>query len=66
MRKKTEPPTRQHPKTSRAGASKNGLIAKEENTRRSVGEECALDDRSHRTFRIRRGPGPTKLSAGVK
>ncbi len=60
MRKKTEPHTQQHPKTSRTGASKKGQIAKETNASRSDREECALDDRSHRTialierFRVRR------------
>lgn len=49
MRKKTEPPTQQHPRTSRAGARNSGLIATEENTPRSVGEECVVDNRSHRT-----------------
>jgi biotin synthase-related radical SAM superfamily protein len=52
MRKKTEPQTQKHPKTSRAGASKKGLIVKEENLLRSAWEECALDDRSHRTTQL--------------
>ncbi len=59
MRKKTEPQTQKHPKTSRAGASKKGLIAKEENLLRSARETCALDDHSHRTKRIS-GRGRTR------
>ncbi len=49
MRKKTEPQTPKHPKTSRTEAGKKGLIAKEENLLRSARETCALDDHSHRT-----------------
>ena len=49
MRKKTEPQTQKHSKTSRTGAIKKGLTAKEETILRSAREECALDDRSHRT-----------------
>ncbi len=49
MRKKTEPLTPQNRSTSRAAARKKGLIAKEVLTSRSARDECALDDRSHRT-----------------
>ena len=60
MRKKTEPQTPKHPKTSRTEAGKQGLIAKEENLLRSARETCALDDHSHRTTkdkaRTRTGP----------
>lgn len=52
MRKNTEPQTPKHPTTSRAGASKKGLIAKNENAPRSVGETYVLDDRSHRTDKL--------------
>ncbi len=59
MRKKTEPQTQQHPKTSRAGASNKGLIATGKTTPRSDRQECALDDRSHRTIALieREGSG---------
>jgi hypothetical protein len=53
MRKKAEPRTRQHPKPSRAEASTKGLIDKGKNAPRSDREGCALDNRSHRTPRIR-------------
>jgi hypothetical protein len=52
MRKKTEPQTPKHPKTSRTEAGKKGLIAKEENLLRSARETCALDDHSHRTPKL--------------
>jgi hypothetical protein len=55
MRKKTELQTQKHPRTSRAGAGKKGLIVKEENTPRSAGETCALDARSHRTAKLSGG-----------
>ena len=57
MRKKTELRTHQHPNPSRTRASDSGLIAKEENTTRSAKEEYVLDDRSHRTDKLR-GTGP--------
>ena len=52
MRKKTEPQTQQHPQTSRAGANNKGLTVKEETIPRSAREECALDDRAHRTIKL--------------
>jgi hypothetical protein len=52
MRKKTDPRTPRHPKPSRAGAGKKGLIVKEQSgSPRSDREACALDNRSHRTFK---------------
>jgi hypothetical protein len=54
MRKKAEPRTPRHPKPSRAEASTKGLIAKGKNAPRSDRETCALDNRSHRTPRLRR------------
>jgi hypothetical protein len=54
MRKKAEPRTPQHPKPSRAGAGKEGLIVPGKTERQSDRESCALDNRSHRTPRIRR------------
>ncbi len=66
MRKKTEPQTPKHPKTSRTEAGKKGLIAKEENLLRSARETCALDDHSHRTKSIRREPACTKSSSPGK
>ncbi len=65
MRKKTEPQTPKHPKTSRTEAGKKGLIAKEENLLRSARETCALDDHSHRTQRIS-GRGPNAKSDGSR
>jgi hypothetical protein len=56
MRKKTEPRTPKHRTTSRAGAGNQGLIATGKTASRSGREDCALDDRSHRTPRVRR-PG---------
>jgi hypothetical protein len=53
MRKKTEPQTPRHPKPSRAGAGKKGLIVPGKNERQSDGETCALDNRSHRTLKLR-------------
>jgi hypothetical protein len=65
MRKKTEPRTQQHPTTSRAGAEDSGLIAKGETTPQSDREECALDNRSHRTTLAFTGEGPCAAISGV-
>jgi len=53
MRKKTEPRTPKHPTTSRTGAGNKGLIATGKTAPPSGREECALDDRSHRTLKLR-------------
>jgi hypothetical protein len=50
MRKKAEPRTQQHPKTSRVEASEVGLIVQGKNVGQSDRETCALDNRSHRTL----------------
>jgi hypothetical protein len=52
MRKKAEPRTPKHPKTSCAEAGTKGLIAKEQSSPRSDREPCALDNRSHRTLKL--------------
>ncbi len=48
-RRKTEPPTRKHSRSSSLG--RNGLIAKEKTKKQSVRERTALDNRFHRTRR---------------
>jgi hypothetical protein len=53
MRKKTALPPQQHPTTSGAGQGKDGLIARGETAPQSERENCALDNRSHRTLELR-------------
>jgi hypothetical protein len=60
MRKKTTPRAQQHAPTSSADAKDQGLIAREENSSQSAGDECALDNRSHRTLSFRREPARAK------
>jgi len=48
-RRKTEPPTREHSRSSSSG--RNGLIAKGKAKTQSVRERTALDNRFHRTRR---------------
>jgi hypothetical protein len=66
MRKKAEPQTQEHPKPSRAEASKKGLIVKEQSSPRSDRETCVLDNRSHRTPRIRSaGPAQESVNGAI-
>ena len=48
-RRKTEPPTREHSRSSSSG--RKGLIAKEKTKKQSARERTALDNRFHRTLR---------------
>ena len=49
-RRKTEPPTREHSRSSSSG--RNGLIAKEKTKKQSAKRRTALDNRFHRTQRL--------------
>ena len=56
-RRKTESSTRESSRSSRTGRS--GLIAKDKTEKQSVKERTALDNRFHRTLRVKlcgRGP----------
>jgi len=46
-RRKTEPPTREHSRSSSSGG--NGLIAKDKTKKQSARKRTALDNRFHRT-----------------
>ena len=53
-RRKTEPPTREHSRSSSSG--RNGLIAREKTKKQSAKRRNALDNRFHRTRRSRLRP----------
>jgi hypothetical protein len=55
-RRKTEPPTREHSRSSSSGPK--GLIAKGKPKKQSVRERTALDNRFHRTLRSSRPEPP--------
>ena len=55
-RRKTEPPTREHSRSSSSG--RNGLIAKEKTKKQSAKRRTALDNRFHRTLLHRTPTAP--------
>jgi hypothetical protein len=55
-RRKTEPPTREHSRSSSSG--RKGLIAKGKPKKQSVRERTALDNRFHRTSHYRTRTAP--------